>query len=349
MAVYQPAFRVTNTIIDGLAKISEQLGRITVLQADSIPMALREEYQIRNVYAALAIDEKTLTLDEVRAYLLQDEVEEKKGKEIKNAMRMYRAITQIDPLSLEDLNESHLLLMDGVSKRNGTYRTGEFRVYEESKVIHVTPPSRFIPLQLSKLMDWYRTSEIHPLVKSAVFRFEMECIHPFSEGNARVARLWHRAMMGGWKELFYFLPIEEWILKDQERYYLALGKSFKEGDGNAFVSMYLGFIQKALEEMEHFVKECRQRSNDQDSDQDNKQDRERSDLLHANVLRLLEIVGDGEVTALDMMHHIGLKHRPTFRKNYLNPALESGALVRTVPDKPNSKNQKYKKSGRNGT
>lgn len=340
MAGYRPPFRMTNAIIDGLTKISEQLGRMMVLGMDNIPDSLYEECHIHNIHSTLFMDGKTLEQVKVREILDVKDATDESVREVQNIYRLYQSITEINPFSMEDLLMSHAVLMDGISKENGKFRTGEVRVYEGNRVLHVASPFRFVSKQVSELLEWYKDSQMHPLIKSAVFRFEFECIHPFSEGNARLGRLWHRILMGQWKNLFYYLPIEDWIIGDQDKYFAALAKAYKEGDGNAFVEMFLNFILRSLEELEDFKKNYLRTSNDQEKVQEAQADY----ANNTNISKLLEIVKDKEVSALEMMHCLGLKHRPTFRNNYLNPALESGALVRTVPDKPNSKNQKYKKN-----
>ncbi len=341
MAGYKPSFRMTGAIVDRLITIVEQMGKITAMRTDRMMLSMREEYCVRNVHATLAMDGQSLDLQDVRRILHEEDGLAK--KEVHNIYRMYQSITEPNPFSVEDLLSSHFVLTGGTGRKDkGIFRTGEVRVYEGSRVIHVAPPVRFLEKHLFDLLEWCRESELHPLVMSALFRFEFEAIHPFSDGNGRIGRFWHRILMGRWKELFYYLPIEEWIIQDQDRYFSALGRAYKEG-ADAFVEMFLGFVQRALAEAEDWKEEDIRGKTDQDNDQDKADQSFQNASSHANIIKLLEIVGDTEVSALDMMGRLGLKHRPTFRKNYLNPALRSGVLVRTVPDKPNSKNQRYRK------
>ncbi|WP_303838566.1 Fic family protein [Ruminococcus flavefaciens] len=194
----------------------------------------------------------------------------------------------------------------------------------------MAPSADLVPKLIADLFEWYKTSEVHPLIKSAVFHYEFEFIHPFADGNGRMGRMWHSLLLGQWKELFYWLPIEELIRSKQAEYYNALGKADKSADSAVFVELMLDIIYSTLKDMENVS-----RSTDQVSDQDTDQD--------DNISRLTKVLGDMEMSAAEIMSELGLSHRPTFRQNYLDPALEKGIIERTIPDKPNSKNQKYRK------
>ena len=174
-------------------------------------------------------------------------------------------------------------------------------------------------------------SELHPLIKSAIFHYEFEFIHPFADGNGRMGRMWHSLLLGKWKEMFFWLPIEELIQSRQKEYYDALGAADKQADSAGFVELMLEIIRDSLTEITVVG-----RSTDQDSDQVTVQDK-------MPVERILSALSDETLSATELMERLGLSHRPTFRKNYLNPALEQKLIERTIPDKPNSKNQKYRK------
>ena len=161
--------------------------------------------------------------------------------------------------------------------------------------------------------------------------YEFEFIHPFADGNGRMGRMWHSLLLGKWKELFFWLPIEELIQSRQKEYYDALGAADKQADSAGFVELMLEIIRDSLKEVTVVG-----RSTDQDSDQVTDQDK-------TPLERLLSALGDDTLSAAELMERLGLSHRPTFRKNYLNPALEHNLIERTVPDKPNSRNQKYRK------
>lgn len=172
---------------------------------------------------------------------------------------------------------------------------------------------------------------MHPLIKSAVFHYEFEFIHPFQDGNGRMGRMWHSLLLGQWKELFFWLPVEELIQSKQAEYYDSLGKSDKEADSAVFVELMLEIIRDTLKDTTVVG-----RSTDQDSDQVIDQD----DPIN----RLLAALGHEELSAAELMARLGLLHRPTFRKNYLTPALDRGLIERTIPISLTAKIRNIEKS-----
>ena len=183
----------------------------------------------------------------------------------------------------------------------------------------MAPPAEFVPEHIGNLINWYQKSTAHPLIKSAVFHYEFEFIHPFADGNGRMGRLWHTLLLAEWKEILAWIPVETLVKKRQEEYYDALGKADKEADSTVFVEFMLTALRDALKEIP---------PTDQDSDQEK---------------NLLQVLANDTLTAAELMERLSLKHRPTFRNNYLKPALAKGLIEMTVPDKPNSKNQKYRR------
>ena len=204
-------------------------------------------------------------------------------------------------------------------------RFGGVGIFEGSKLIHMALPAQFVPSHISNLFEWYRHSDLHPLIKSSIFYYEFEFIHPFMDGNGRLGRLWQSLFLGQWKELFFWLPIEELIQSRQNEYYEILGKCDREGDSVKFVELMLEIIRDSLKVLiiSH-----------QDNDQVDQND---------PVNRLLLVLGDETLSNMELMIRLGLSHKATFRKNYLNPALAENLIERTIPDKPKSKNQKYRK------
>ena len=168
-------------------------------------------------------------------------------------------------------------------------------------------------------------------MKSAVFHYEFEFIHPFADGNGRIGRMWHSLLLGKWNDLFFYLPVEDLIRAHQNDYYDRLGRADKEADSSGFVEFMLEIIRDSLHEFGTTA------STDQDSDQDTDQD-------ETAVKKLLDALGDETLSASELMQRLGLSHKPTFRKNYLRPALKCGLIEATLPDKPTSRYQKYRKT-----
>ncbi len=316
-----------------IAEISEQVGRITVLQEGAISPHLRRENRIRTIHSSLAIEHNSLSLEQVTAILDGKRVlgNPNEIKEVQNAYEAYELMLRLDPSSVDDLLKAHKLMMNGLVPENGKFRSGGVGVFDGEVLIHMAPSAEFVPEHIHNLFAWYKHSELHPLIKSAVFHYEFEFIHPFADGNGRMGRMWHSLLLGKWKELFFWLPIEELIQSRQKEYYDALSAADKQADSAGFVELMLEIIRGSLKEVTVV-----DRSTDQDSDQVTDQDKSPVD-------RLLSVLGNDMLSATEIMERLGLSHRPTFRKNYLNPALEQNLIERTIPDRPNSKNQKYRK------
>ena len=334
MSKYKPPFHVTDRIVSLIAEISEQVGRITVLQEGTMSPRLRRENRIRTIHSSLAIEHNSLSLGQVTAILDGKRVlgNPNEIKEVQNAYEAYEMMLRLDPLSEDDLLKAHMLMMNGLISENGRFRSGGVGVFEGEALVHMAPPAKFVPEHIHNLFVWYEQSELHPLIKSAVFHYEFEFIHPFADGNGRLGRMWHSLLLGNWKELFFWLPMEELIQSRQSEYYETLGAADRQADSAGFVELMLEIIRDSLLEITVVG-----RNTDQDSDQVTDQDK-------VPIKRLLSVLGDETLSAAELMERLGLSHRPTFRKNYLNPALKQKLIERTIPDKPNSKNQKYQKS-----
>lgn len=333
MSDYKPPFHMTDKMTFLIAEISEQVGRITVLQEGAISPHLRRENRIRTIHSSLAIEHNSLSLEQVTAILDGKRVlgNPNEIKEVQNAYEAYELMLRLDPSSVDDLLKAHKLMMNGLVPENGKFRSGGVGVFDGEVLIHMAPSAEFVPEHIHNLFAWYKHSELHPLIKSAVFHYEFEFIHPFADGNGRMGRMWHSLLLGKWKELFFWLPIEELIQSRQKEYYGALSAADKQADSAGFVELMLEIIRGSLKEVTVV-----DRSTDQDSDQVTDQDKSPVD-------RLLSVLGNDMLSATEIMERLGLSHRPTFRKNYLNPALEQKLIERTIPDRPNSKNQKYRK------
>ena len=333
MSDYKPPFHMTDKMISLIAEISEQVGRITVLQKGTISPHLRRENRIRTIHASLTIEHNSLSLEQVTAIIDGKRVlgNPNEIQEVQNAYEAYELMLRLTPSSVDDLLKAHKLMMNGLVPEKGKFRSGGVGVFDGEVLIHLAPPAEFVPEHIHNLFTWYQQSELHPLIKSAVFHYEFEFIHPFADGNGRMGRMWHSLLLSKWKELFFWLPIEELIQSRQKEYYDALGAADKQADSAGFVELMLEIIRDSLESVTAVG-----RSTDQDGDQVTDQD-------NTSVERLLSALGNDTLSATELMERLGLSHRPTFRKNYLHPALEQNLIERTIPDKPNSKNQKYRK------
>lgn len=323
MNEYYPPFHTTDKITNLVAEICEQIGRITVLSHGNLNPHLRRENRIKTIHSSLAIEHNSLSLEQVTAIINGQRIlgNPNEIREVKNAYDSYEIMLELDPYSIEDLLRAHEIMMRHLINENGKFRSGEVGVYNGEVVIHMAPPASLVSGLINDLFAWYQKSEMHPLIKSAVFHYEFEFIHPFSDGNGRMGRMWHSLLLGKWNEIFYWLPIEELIRSRQKEYYDALGKADKEADSFSFVELMLKIILETLIETSVVGKT--------DSE----------DIVQ----KMLNIIGDEELSLVEIMDRLGYSHRPTFRKNYLNPALNQGLIVMTLPERPNNPKQRYKK------
>lgn len=337
MSEYKPPFHMTDKMMNLIAEISEQVGRITVQGQVEINPHLRKENRIKTIHSSLAIEHNSLSLEQVTAILDGKRVlgNPNEIREVKNAYQAYELMLQLNPASVKDLLQAHEAMMNGLVSEHGCFRSGGVGIFNGEVLIHMAPPAQFVPAQIQDLFEWYQTSPMHPLIKSAVFHYEFEFIHPFADGNGRMGRMWHSLLLGHWKELFFWLPIEELIQSRQKEYYDALGKADREADSAVFVELMLEIIRDTLKDVTIFGMQT-----DQDSDQETDQDSDQDNRFIASLLRVL---GDETLSAANLMERLGLSHKATFRKNYLQPALDAGVIERTIPDKPSSRNQKYRK------
>ena len=237
-------------------------------------------------------------------------------REVKNAYEVYEQLLCYNPFSVKDMLSAHKILMAGLVQNAGHFRSGGVGIFDGSRVVHMAPPAEFVPEHISNLLEWYQASDLHPLIKSAVFHYEFEFIHPFADGNGRMGRLWHTMLLSRWKEIMAWIPVETIVKERQEEYYKVLGIADKAADCTEFIEFMLTALRDIL-----LTGTVSDQDNDQVSDQ---------------VKKLLAAIGDKELSMNELMEVLGLKHKPTFRKNYLKPALEQGLIEMTVADKPNS-------------
>ena len=210
---------------------------------------------------------------------------------------------------------------------SGCFRHGEEGVFNGEECIFMAPPARFVPQLMNELFGWMKKEkdQMHPLILSSVFHYEFVFIHPFADGNGRMARLWHTCLLANWKPFFQYIPIESQIERFQEEYYNVIAQCHVNGDSNLFIEFMLRQIDQILKEV--LLQSEGQREN-----------------ISEYVKRLLDVM-EYEVpyTAVTLMELLGLKSKESFRKNYLNPAIELQLIRMTVPDKPRSRNQRYVK------
>ena len=285
---------------------------------------LRRQNRIKTIQASLQIEGNTLSLEQVTAVLEGKRIlgQPKEIQEVRNAFDAYEAMADFSPASQKDLFYGHKLLMESLVDTAGSFRTSSVGIFKGSNVAHVALPAKRVPELMDNLLNWLKNTDEHPLVSSSVFHYELEFIHPFEDGNGRIGRFWQTLILSKWRDVFVLLPIESVVRDRQNDYYRVLGNADKQGDATGFIVFMLESIQQAIAEVA------------------TKTDHE-SDQVTDQVAKLLKALRSGPKSAAELMSNLGLSHRPTFRKNYLHPAMDAGLIKMTNPGSPNAKNQKY--------
>ena len=245
----KPPFEITNTIIDSVAEIAELVGRLTSTNQLSINPTLRRSNRIRTIHGSLAIEQNTLSLEQVTAVLNGKHVlaPPKDIAEVKNAYEIYERLDEMDPYSVDDLLTAHGIMTRELVDESGMFRTRPVGVVDqEGRVLHFGTLPQYVPDLVMELLDWVKNSDVHMLIRSCVFHYEFELIHPFADGNGRVGRLWHTLLLSKWNPAFAWLPVESIIHDRQEEYYAAINASNDAGESTVFIEFMLSAIKASL-------------------------------------------------------------------------------------------------------
>ena len=245
----KPPFEITNTILDEIAEIAELVGHVNASLGLSTNPTLRRTNRIRTIYSSLAIEQNTLSLEQVTAVLSGKRIiaPPKDIAEVKNAYEIYEMMESLDPYSVDDLLKSHGVMTRDLVEESGCFRSRPVGVVDKhGNVLHFGTLPDYVPGLVTELLDWVRDSEFHMLIKSCVFHYELELIHPFADGNGRIGRLWHTLLLTQWKPMFAWLPVESIIHDRQDEYYQAINRSNNEAESTAFIEFMLSAIKEAL-------------------------------------------------------------------------------------------------------
>lgn len=323
---YRPPYTLTDKIVNLISDITEIMTKITIEDELNLNPKLRRNNRVKTIQSSLAIENNTLSIEQVtdiingkRVLGLPQEI-----CEVKNAFEAYEKLLTMNPYSIEDMLMGHKILMKDLTNESGRFRNGGVGVFAGKRLVHMAPPAGQVPNLIKELVQRTESEkQVHPLIRSCVFHYEFEFIHPFADGNGRMGRMWQTLLLFKWKPLFGWLPIETLIKERQEDYYKVLGECDHAADSGKFIEFILQTIYDAFVEI---------RKTEQVGEQVTEQ-----------VKKLLAVMSDESLSTKELMEKLKLKHRPTFRNNYLLPALELGLLEMTIPDKPNSSKQKYRK------
>ena len=327
MSAYTPPFNITNGMLMLVSSISEKIGKISVTSNMQAKPHLRKNNRIKSIHSSLKIEANSLTVGQVSDVINGRTVlgAQKEIQEVKNAYAAYEKLPEINPFDINELKALHGVMTKYLVDESGKFRKGEEGVFSGDKCIFMAPPARMVPELMEKLFDWLSRSksEMHPLIMSAVFHYEFVFIHPFSDGNGRMARLWHSAFLAKWNPVFEYIPIESQIEKFQDEYYAAIAKCHTEGSSNTFILFILKQIDKILDEIAEQLSVS-------------------GEAVSEYVKKLLEVMEyDVPYTLSSLMALLGLKSKETVRRHYIHPALSLDLIQMTLPDKPQSRNQRY--------
>lgn len=327
MSEYEPPFTITNKILSLVSSISEKIGHIDAVDRPETKPHLRKNNQIRSIHSSLKIEANSLSLGQVRDIIDGKTVlgEQKEIQEVKNAYAAYERLPEIDPYSIRQLKEFHGIMTKYLISESGKFRSGEEGVFSDDRCIFMAPPAHLVPQLTENLFAWMKTNkdEIHPLILGSVFHYEFVFIHPFADGNGRMARLWNTAILAKWKPTFAYIPIESQIEKFQNAYYEAIAECHKAGESTIFIEFILSQIDQILSEVSVRAEN-------------------HADYLPETVQKMLAVMEyDTPYTSSALMEKLGLKAKEGFRRNYLHPAIEMNVIRMTIPDKPRSRNQRY--------
>lgn len=321
---YVPPYTMTAEIVHLIAEICQIVGRFAATADVMITPRLRRENRIRSIQGSLAIEQNSLSLDQVTAVIQGRRVlgSPREIQEVRNAFAAYEALPNWSPMEMDDLLAAHRLLMAGLVDEPGVFRRGGIGVFQGQQVVHVAPPAQRVPTLMADLLNWLKTTSEHPLIAGCIFHYEFEFIHPFADGNGRMGRLWQTLILSRWQPWLAYIPVESVIRERQDAYYQALRQSDQQAEATRFIVFMLEALRDTLEQLAG-------------ADQV-------SDHVTDQVKSFLRVLSAGDMTLSEAMKKLSLAHRPSFRNSYVHPALKMGLVEMTQPDAPRSPTQQYR-------
>lgn len=324
---YKPPYTITSSMLNYVSSIMKLIGQLTSNHGLDNKPQLRRTNKINSIYSSLAIENNMLSEIQVRDIINGKLVIGPKRDilEVQNAIKVYDSILTINPFDSGELLKYHGVMMESLVDDFGKYRLGQEGVFDGDRVIFIAPPATRVSSLIFDLYDYLNNYDENILIKSCVFHYEFEFIHPFSDGNGRMGRLFQTCLLASEEEVFAYLPIESIIKERQQEYYDAIAKCNKEGNSNTFIEFMLDSI---LETVKRIIKTSKKESG----------------LFSIQAKKLINIMEEGiPYSTKELLELLEMKSRVSFKKNYLDPVIESGLVEMTLPNTPNSRNQRYVK------
>lgn len=330
VAMFQrPPYTITEKAADYLAKIVETATRLEFGTGWARDIKLHRENRMRTIHSSLAIEGNTLSLGEVAAVIegrvvagRQEEV-----KEVKNAYEAYDKIMTFDPFAVGDFLRAHRLMTQGLVEESGKFRNGDVGVFDGDVALHIGARPQFVPRLMEDLFGWARESELHPVLKSAILHYEIETIHPFADGNGRMGRLWQTLMLARWNAIFAWIPMESVLYRNRPQYYQAIENARKVDDSGVFIEFTLSALLDVIAlQLKH---------------RDEHQDKHQVELSSV-AAAVLKALGGKSLSRREIFAAIGMSGDSRSFKRHIEPLIAGGFIEMTVPDRPNSKLQRYR-------
>lgn len=326
--MYVPPFTVSAEIIRLIGEISEQVGSIMTRLGDNVPSPqLRKKNQIKTIHSSLAIENNTLSLKQItdiidgkRVLGAPDEIQE-----VKNAIEAYHLMPELDAFKEKDLLRAHELMMKDLVRNSGHYRHEGVGVFDgNGNCLHMAPPAERVPMLMGDLFEWVKKTDVHPLVRSCVFHYEFEFIHPFIDGNGRMGRYWQTMLLSRWKGIFAWLPVETIVKEHQQEYYHVIQKCDQAGESTLFVEYMLRCLLDAMANYDDDNAEV------QDKIQDKVQDK--FPEVSQPVWDVFDIIRNNpKVTVNSICEQINLKERQIYK--HIAQLKSLGLIVRVGSNK----------------
>ena len=328
----KPPFEITLEILDLSVRISTLIGRIENYEVLDPHPRLRKQNRIRSIYSSCTIEANSLSFDQVsdifngrRVIGPFDDI-----RDVRNAIDAYDMLGRFDPYSMDDFLRMHGIMTKGSISESGSFRKGGEGVFKGDKLIFMAPPPELVPQHMRNLFDWMAETKdrMNSLIVSCVFHYEMVFIHPFSDGNGRMARLWQTAILSEWNPIFQWIPIENRIERAQQEYYEVISYCDSAGESTRFIEFMLRMILIALEDSESEIRDAEK-------------------AVPENIKNLIERMEIGRYyTVTELMELMGLRSRPSFLRDYIGPARDKGLIEMEYPNTPRTTKQRYRLTDR---
>ena len=377
MREYSPLFNMSDRMINLLTEISEEVGRVSVVLSGKMNPLLRKENMIKKVYASLAMEESDISFEQIRGFIYGENVidNHKDMRVVKNLYEAYDMSFKLNPYSINDLFFAQKMILSGFTIESTEFREDKIENNDngifESNII----PSRFIPGAVRDIFEWYKRDNMHPVIKCAIVYHEFELLQPFAAGNGPLSRLWLDLLLCKWKDIFFCMSVESELYNRIQEYKELTYSIGRPGESNKFIEFILETILFTLKkaqieekipvwgmesDVDYTKEECIKQEKSFGSGITGSAEKtvgkevsggSKNTAVSTNnpasentfAKKLVNVLGNEVLTTNEIMLRLGMTHKPTFRKNYLNPAIEMGLVEMTVPGKPRSRYQKYRK------